>query len=300
MIFDLLLVALTFLAVTLVAGNNLSACVGPVVGARILSKRTGALLGAAGFTAGLIVQGSGMNSSVGTLLPNASAQLQAEVLVVAVVIFLVADFIRVPMSLSMSLVGVLAGLSVTHGVSTSVGYILQVVALWFIAPIAAIALSFYIIRYINKHKPKEIWRRIRLYKLLLLALSFTTAYVLGANTLGLIVATSGFNWATVTAAVAGIFVGVFFLSAGAIRRVSQEFYLMRYSNATATLVASTALVELATFFHIPLSNTQTTVSAVLGTGIAYKTRYVSLKSFLTIVVGWVVAPLLSFAIGLLL
>jgi phosphate/sulfate permease len=57
---------------------------------------------------------------------------------------------------------------------------------------------------------------------------------------------------------------------------------------------------LATFFHIPLSNTQTTVSAVLGTGIAYKTRYVSLKSFLTIVVGWVVAPLLSFAIGLLL
>jgi PiT family inorganic phosphate transporter len=177
---------------------------------------------------------------------------------------------------------------------------LGIVVLWFIAPLAAIAVSFCVVRYINRHQPQMIWRRIRLYKLLLLVLSFTTAYVLGANTLGLIVATSGFNWATVTAAVAGIFVGVFFLSAGALRRVSQEFYLMRYSNATATLVASTALVELATFFHIPLSNTQTTAAAVLGTGIAYKTRYLSLKPFLAIVAGWVIAPLLSFGIGLLL
>ena len=43
---------LTFVAVMLVSGNNLSACVGPAVGARIISKRFGMLLGAAGFTIG--------------------------------------------------------------------------------------------------------------------------------------------------------------------------------------------------------------------------------------------------------
>ena len=81
------------------------------------------------------------------------------------------------------------------------------------------------------------------YKLLLIVLSFSSAYVLGANTLGLLVATGGFDLPTVGAAVAAVFVGSFYLSGGAIKRVSQEFYLMRYTNSVATLITSTVLVE---------------------------------------------------------
>jgi len=300
MIAEILLAILAFLAVMLVAGNNLSACVGPAVGARILSRKTGALVGAAGFSAGLLLQGSGMTHSVNVLLPNATATLQAEALIVAIIIFLVAALVRVPMSVSMSLVGLLAGSSIEHNSTTSLPFVGEVVLMWFIAPIAAAALAFSLIRAINNSEPRNIWRRIGTYKVLLLVLSFTTAFVLGANTLSLIVATAGYNLATVAAALAAIFVGSFFLSAGAIRRVSQEFYLMRYSNATTTLVASTVLVELATFFNIPLSNTQTTAAAVFGAGMSYKTKFISLKPYLTIAAGWVIAPLLSFAIGLLL
>jgi len=300
MLLDILLVALAFLAVMLVAGNNLSACVGPAIGARILNKKTGAFMGAAGFSAGLLIQGSGMVHSVGVLLPNATATLQAEALLVAILVFVIADLIRVPMSVSMSLVGLLAGLSIAKNSTASLSYVIEVVGMWFVAPLAAAFIAFCLIRAINGSEPQNIWRRIRTYKVLLLMLSFSTSYVLGANTLSLIVATAGYGLATVTAGVVGIFVGSFFLSAGAIRRVSQEFYLMRYSNATATLVVSTVLVEVATVFHIPLSNTQTTSSAVLGAGLSYKTKFISLKPFLTIVAGWVIAPLLSFAIGLLL
>jgi inorganic phosphate transporter, PiT family len=300
MMVEILLVVLAFLAIMLVAGNNLSACVGPAVGARMLSRKTGALVGAAGFSVGMLLQGSGMTRSVSVLLPNATATLQAEALIVAIVIFLVADYVRVPMSVSMSLVGLLAGSSIAHNSTTILPFLGEVVLMWFIAPIAASALAFSIIRVINNSEPRNIWRRIRIYKVLLLGLSFTTAYVLGGNTLSLIVATAGYNMATVAAAMAAIFVGSFFLSAGAIRRVSQEFYLMRYSNATASLLASTVLVELATFFNIPLSNTQTTAAAVFGAGMSYRTKFISLKPYLIIVAGWVIAPLLSFAIGLLL
>jgi inorganic phosphate transporter, PiT family len=300
MFLEILLVAMAFLAVMLVAGNNLSACVGPAVGARILNRKTGALIGAVGYSAGLLIQGSGMTQSVGVLLPNATLQLQAEALTVAIIIFLAAALLRVPMSVNMSLVGLLAGSSIAHNSTASLPFVGKIVLMWFIAPVAAAALAFSFIRAINTSEAKNIWRRIRTYKILLLVLSFTTAYVLGANTLGLIVAVSGFSLATLAAAVAAIFVGSFFLSEGAIRRVSQEFYLMRYSNATATLVASTVLVELATFFNIPLSNTQTTAAAVFGAGISYKTKFISLKPYLTIAAGWVVAPLLSFAVGLLL
>jgi PiT family inorganic phosphate transporter len=299
-ILDTVIVLVVFLAVTLVAGNNLSACVGPVIGARILTKRIGALLGILGFVTGLLVQGPGMTHAVGVLLPNATVQLEVEALLVAIALFLIAYLVRVPMSLSMSLVGLLAGLSVSHGMTADLPFVAEVASMWVIAPVSAALLAFYLIRVINRRKMKDIWYRIRFYKGLLIALSFTTAYVSGANTLSLIVATGGFTAATIIVAIAGIVIGSLFLGEGAIRRISQESYMMRYSNATITLGASTILVEVAAILHIPLSVTQTTASAVFGTGLSYKAKLMSLKPFLTIVAGWIIAPLLSFAIGWLL
>ena len=291
---------LTFVALMLVAGNNLSACVGPVVGSGIISKRFSVLLGASGFSIGLLFQGSTMNRSVGILLPNASATLRAEALLVAILVFVVADVIRVPMSLNMSLVGLLAGISVDAYSPARISFAVEVALTWVAAPLVAFALAFCLIRFLNKGWPKNLWRRLQTYKVLLIILSFSSAYVLGANTLGLVVATGGFNEATVLIGVAAIFVGSFFLGERVIRRVSEELFLMRYANATVTLVTSTILVEVATFFNIPLSNTQTTASAVFGTGLSYRNKFVSLKPFLTILAGWVIAPLFSFGIGLLL
>ena len=294
------LVVLVFLAVTLVAGNNLSACVGPAIGSRIVTKRFGVLVGAAGFSAGLLVQGSGMIQSVGTLLPNASPELRSEALLVAIIVFVIAYKLRVPMSLSMALVGLLAGLSIAKDSPANAMFVSAVVLTWIFIPIIAFGLAFGLIRLLTKKWPTNFWRRLQTYKVLLVVASFTAAYVTGANTLGMIVATGGFDLATVLAAVAAVFIGSFFLSEGAIRRVSQEFFLMRYANAAVTLVTSTVLMEAATIFNIPLSITQTTSTAVFGAGFSYKTKLVTVKPFLNVVAGWVIAPLLSFAIGLLL
>jgi inorganic phosphate transporter, PiT family len=291
---------LMFIAVLLVSGNNLSACVGPAIGSRIISKRFGMLLGAGGFSLGLVIQGAGMTKTVTMLLPNGALQFRAEALLVAILIFIVADLIRAPMPLSMSLVGLFTGLSIANGTFTNGVYIAEVVVLWIAAPLIAIILSFCLIRTINKVRPKNVWHRLQIYKVLLLVLALATSYVLGANTLGLIVATGGFDFSTVILAVVGIFIGVFFLSAGEIRRVSQEFFLMRYPNAMSTLLTSAVLVEAATFFNIPLSNTQALSSAVFGASVSYKSKFVSLKPFLVIVLSWIVTPMLCFAIGLIL
>jgi len=294
------LVVLVFVATMLVAGNNLSACVGPAVGSRIVTKRFGALLGATGFAVGLLVQGVNMTRSVGILLPDASSTLRAEALLVAIIIFIAAFKFRLPMSLNMSLVGLLAGISVAQKNLANSGFVSEVALTWVAVPLAAMVFAFTLIRLLNRREPINFWRRLQTYKILLIVLSFTTAYVTGANTLGMIVATGEFNTVTLLAAVAAIFMGSFFLAEGAIKRVSQEFFLMRYANATTALVTSTVLVEIATFFNIPLSITQTTSAAVFGTGISYKTKLVSAKPFLKVVFGWVIAPLLSFAVGLLI
>ena len=300
LLLSVVLVVLVFVAVMLVAGNNLSACVGPAIGSRIVTKRFGVLVGAVGFSVGLLVQGTGMTQSVGTLLPNASPVLRAEALLVAIIVFIIAYKIRVPMSLSMALVGLLAGLSIAGNSPSNGMFVGEVVLTWVLVPLIAFGLAFGFIRLINRGRPTNFWHRLQAYKVLLILASFTTAYVTGANTLGMIVATGGFDLASVLAAIAAIFLGSFFLSEGPIRRVSQEFFLMRYANAAVTLLTSTVLVEVATIFNIPLSITQTTSIAVFGAGLSYRTRLVTAKPFLKIVAGWVIAPLLSFAIGLLI
>lgn len=281
----------------MVSGNNLSACVGPAVGSRIISKRFGMLLGALGFSLGLIVQGTLMTHTVNALMPMATSQLRAVALAVSILIFVIADLIRVPMSLSMSLVGLLTGFSIANGALADGVYVAEIIGMWVAAPLIAIVFAFYLIRFINRTKPKNIWRWLQTYKVLLIVLALSTSYVLGANTIGLIVATGGFNLTTVALSVAAIFIGSFYLSAGEIRRVSQELFLMRYSNATAALATSTVLVEAATLFNIPLSNTQALSAAVFGTGISYKSKFVTIKPFLITVVSWVIAPILSFTIG---
>ena len=200
----------------------------------------------------------------------------------------------------MSLVGLFAGLSLASGGLKDGMYVTEVVVMWIVAPLIAIAFSFYLIRAINKSPPKNVWRRLQTYKILLIVLAFFTSYVLGANTIGLIVATGGFDFETVLAAIVAIFVGTFFLSAGEIRRVSQELFLMRYPNAMSTLLTSAVLVEAATILNIPLSNTQALSSAVFGASISYKSKFVSLKPFLVTALSWIVAPLMSFIIGLII
>ena len=293
----LAIVILTFVAVMLVAGNNLSVCVGPAVGSRIISKRFGMLLGAVGFTLGLLIQGAGMAKTISVLLPNINMQLRAEALLVAILIFVIADLIRTPLSFTMTLVGLIAGFSMAAGLMTKTLYLAEVVSMWVAAPLISIVFAFYLIRLLNRERPKNLWRRLQTYKVLLIVLAFSTSYVLGANTIGLIVATGTFNILNLAAAVIGVFIGTFFLSAGEIRRVAQELFLMRYPNATVSLVASTVLVEIATVLKIPLSNTQALSAAVFGTGLSYKSKFVSLKPFLLTVIGWVIAPLLSLALG---
>jgi PiT family inorganic phosphate transporter len=295
-----ILLILIFVTVAFVSGNNLSVCVGPAVGSRILNRRMGAFLGSLGFSLGLILQGPAMVRSVEALLPNATIELRIEALIVILVIFIIALAFRVPVSLGMSIVGLFLGLSIARGLPTDTGFIVEVVLTWVTAPAIALGLAYYSMCALNKRWPENFWKRLQIYKIVLLVLSFSSSYVLGANTIGLVVATGGFEPVFLLISIIAVFIGSFFLSKGQINRITQELFLLRYPNAAVSLVTTTILVEVATLLNIPLSNTQITTAAVFGTGLSYKTKLVSLKPFLVIIIGWVMSPLLSFLIGMII
>jgi len=258
------------------------------------------VLGAAGIITGLLVQGESMTHAVHAVLPNANELVTAEALFVVVGAFVFAKVLRAPMSLSMSLVALLLGLSISRHLPIDYTYSRIVVAMWVAAPLVALVFGFVFLKTINKVRVEDVWRRIRLYKTLLIACSFLAAYVLGANTVGLIVAMGGFDPLTVFTAVPAILLGCVLLSGGEIRRVGQDLFSMRYANALASLLVSTVLVEVATLFAIPLSSTQALSAGVLGAGCSYKNKLISLRPFMVIVVVWIIVPIISFLIGFIL
>lgn len=289
-----------FFAVALVAGNNLAACVGTLIGSGVTRKRTGIFIGIAGYVSGLLLQGSSMVRVTALLFPAASAGLASTALIVTIIVFVCGLLLRVPTSLSMSLVGLIIGISISRHLVIDTAYALTVVAMWFVAPLVAIAASFISVRVLNSSKPRDLWKRASSFKLLLLVSSFLAAYVLGANTMGVIVAVSGYSGANVAIALAGIPAGSFLLSRGGLQRIGSEMFSLRYSNAFVTLLDSVILVETATLFGLPLSNTQTLSSALFGAGVTYKQRFLSAKPFILIILGWVVASLFSFLIGIMI
>ena len=292
--------AAVFLAVALVSGNNLSACVGTAIGSGVVSRRFGTALGVAGYVTGLLAQGPSMAAAAQALLPNQNDLTASTALFVTVVIFVFGIAARVPLSLTMSLVGTLAGISVAGHLPPEHAFALTVVAAWFLAPVVSIAATFFLLRSLGAFKPKDIWLTVRVYKALLVGLSFFTAYAIGANTLGLVVAIGTFSPLNVSLAVSAAVIGPVYFSRAQLRRVGRGFFSLRYSNALVTLLASTVLVELATFFAIPLPITQTLSASVFGAGVSYRRKYISARPFLVVVASWVVAPLLGFVIGLIL
>ncbi|HUK28574.1 MAG TPA: inorganic phosphate transporter [Candidatus Acidoferrales bacterium] len=282
-----------------VAGNNLSACVGTIVGARILGRQAAKVFATLGIAVGLLLQGHFMAYTIQAIFPVENTLITAGILFLTVVAFTLAKAMRAPLSLSMALVALLLGLSTSHNLPTNYVYTRSVIAMWLIAPVSALVFGFAFLRVIDRIQIENVWRRIATYKFLQIALSFFAAFVLGANTIGLVVALAGFEPSTMLTAIVAIIIGSMLFSDGELRRVGQEFFSMRYANSLAALFVSTLFVELATFFAIPLSSTQALSAGILGTGTSYRVKLVSLRPFLVIVIAWVIVPTLSFAVGYL-
>ncbi len=279
-----------------VAGNNLSAAVGMIIGSRIVSRRTGVLIGMAGFLVGLYLQGEALKTASDALLPH-SFNIIFYALIISSFIFAMASIVRAPLSLIMALLGASVGLSLHYGYPIDAGFVRFTVLTWIIAPILSIGSAFAINRALHRHEFRDSWRTASILKILLIVVSFFTAFTLGANTLGFIEQVSGSGYVILGSMTVGVVLGALFLSKGVIKRVGQEIYLMRYTNAFSALFVSSLLVEAATFFGIPLSNTQTLTSSVFGTGISYKFKAIYLRPFLTIVLTWAISPVAGFVLG---
>jgi len=290
-----LLLAVATLLILLVSGNNAQASIGNLVGARVLRTRTALLIEVVGVSLGLLLQGTSMTTAAGHLAKGLSSQTVLIVLTVTLALFVVAHFARIPLSLTHILPTLLAGVALAF-----TSYFFLVILTWMAAPVAALVATPLITRLTGRSGKSDFWAKIEVYKALLILVSFVFAFTLGANTVGLIVAVEGFGGLSVPLAIAGVIAGTFFLSAGEIRRVTSDLFELGYSNAMSSMLTSAILVEASTLAGIPMSNTMVQNTAVFGAGLSYKTRFFSAKSFLLVVLSWIIFPAAGIAAGVLI
>lgn len=292
---------LSFLLIALVSGNNLSSSSGAIISSGVVRKGTGIAIAILGYSIGFLIEGGLLKAGLLALMPVQSEYLVVLALGIALAIFTVAHLIRVPQSLSITFATTIIGIELGYGSSINAWFVAAVIAFWIVS--AALSILLTIISMKSAYRlvlRSRIWTTVRRIKLLLIIVSFFTAFVIGANTIGFVFSsTSGFVNPTYGTAftILAIILGSVLLSGGELKRIGNDILPLRYLNALVSQTISVLMVQIATSFSIPASNIQTFTASLYGAGLSYRTRLILKRPVITIMMAWVAAALVSFVLG---
>jgi inorganic phosphate transporter, PiT family len=284
-----------------VGGNNLAACCGPLIGSGMVNRRTGILIAITGYLLGLIIEGPKLFRVREIFLPLDTATGTFSILLASLMIFLGGELYKIPLSLSKALTGAILGVSVALGTFNSSGYLVLILAFWFLVPLVATALGIVLVRLDDQLSPRNLWLKLSLFKTGLLVVSFLSAYVLGSNTLGLIagVVYNQTSYAILAVGL-GAVLGTFVLGRGALRRLTEGIFSLRYPNAFFSQLIGSATVELASQLGVPLSITETVSSGIIGSGLGRRMRMMNARNVFLIISSWIISPVGGFLLAFVL
>jgi len=281
-----------------VGGNNLSACSGTIIGSNIVSRRSGILVAVAGYLLGLSLEGPKLFRVREAFLPTETTTEVFSILLATLLVFLGAELSKVPLSLSKTLTGAILGVGFAVGPLQNTRYLVLILGFWFLAPLLATALGVLLVALDDHYSPKNLWLKLSILKAGLLVVAFLSAYVIGSNSLGLIAGVL-FNQ-TLAAAIAvglGSTLGAFTLGQGALRRLSEGIFSLRYPNAFYSQLLGSGAVEFASQLGVPVSITETVSSGIIGSGLARRMRVMNVRNIFLMVTSWVVSPAAGALVG---
>jgi PiT family inorganic phosphate transporter len=281
-----------------VSGNNISACCGTIIGSRMVSRRSGILIAVAGYLLGLSIEGPKLFRVRQAFLPNETSTEIFSILLATLLIFIGGELTKIPLSLSKALTGTILGVSFAIGTLQQTNYLILILLFWVSAPIVATALGMFFVRLDDRYSPRNLWVKLSLLKVGLVVMAFLSAYVTGSNALGLIAGVPSNQPLIATVAVGiGSVLGASVLGRGALRRLTEGIYSLRYPNAFYSQLLGAGTVELANQLGVPLSTTETVSSGIIGSGLASKMRVMNSRNVFLIIASWIISPALGFLLG---
>ena len=215
------------------------------------------------------------------------------------IIILLATILHLPLPLSGGFVGSAVGVGLAGGEGIDWSFTLMVFASWVVTPLLSAVTSALLYGVTSRltHGIRKPLMLNYLYGKATLALSFYVAYVLGANTVGLIsgvyspfvgygpLRTAAFGLATA--------LGMCLLSREVAETVGREILGLSPSTALAAQLSGALIVHTFTQFGMPVSITQSLVGGVIGVGLAKKITVANVQLIRNILIGWALAPILG-------
>ena len=298
----LLGLGLGFLLSALVGGNNISACVGTIQGTRMLPRKVVLSIATAGALLGYLLEGGKLQRTRSILGQDLSGDLATSAFFVVALLFLAANTVRVPISLTHSLVGTRVGMNLMLQHPMDLPYLTLLLGSWVITPFMAFSLSAGITRLVRKYLARpNLWEQQNILRIGLTLTALYTSYVLGANTLGFIGAViptvKELPIPSPLLVAAGFLMGVMFLGRGVSRRVGEDVYQMNIFASLSSQAGGASVIELFTQMGVPVSVTQATSSGVLGSAFASPIRIVNIRAVLYILSEWLVTPIAGLILG---
>jgi len=264
----------------------------------MVNRRSGITIAIAGYLLGLSVEGPKLFKVRQAFLPTETSTEIFSILLATLLIFIGGELTRVPLSLSKALTGTILGVSFAIGTLQQTDYLILILIFWVSAPIVATALGMFFVKLDDRYSTRNLWVKLSLLKAGLVVMAFLSAYVTGSNALGLIAGVPSNQPQIATVAVAtGSVLGAFVLGRGALRRLTEGIYSLRYPNAFYSQLLGAGTVELANQLGVPLSTTETVSSGIIGSGLASKMRVMNSRNVFLIIASWVISPALGFALG---
>ncbi|WP_069807475.1 inorganic phosphate transporter [Vulcanisaeta thermophila] len=282
---------LAFILSFLVSGNNLSANAGAAVGSRTIDYKYAVILAALGYVLGLWLQGIYMraNEVVGEVAMIAMA--------VSIVIFIIGESMRVPISLTGSLY---AGLV---GASLALGHVLAnawfVLAYWLSLPVMVMILSYLLYRLLNI-LGRGSFRYVGIYRLLTIVTVFLLSFSFGANNLGLLWALLGFSTDGLFVIILSSVLGILLIGWRTLYRLSTGLFTLGPLTSFTIQLFSFMAMEVGTLFSVPMPITVTTSFGIVGVGAAHRFRAINMDYFRELIIGFIASIIVGLVFGFIL
>lgn len=309
MIVEVFLLFLLGLFVCIVLGaNNASACFGASIGAGFAKYSVVAGIAAIGAFLGVAFEGIKLSKAVtGGILTTTKLGLEtvSTLVITILIVITIATLFRLPLSLSEGLIGSAVGIGLGSEMNVNWNFTLIVFMFWIITPFFSAILSVIIHKIITclSYAVKNLLTLNYLYGVATLALSFYVAYVLGANTVGLV---NGIYKSLIESVWIGIAfgaataLGIYFLGRGITESVGREIIGLSPSSALVAQLSGALTVHFFTQFGLPVSITQALIGGIFGIGLAKRMALINKRTVGNIIKGWILAPIIGAATSYLI
>ena len=273
------------------------------MGCGLISFRTAVILVAVFAILGAVLQGEHVMKTIGKGI--VSSELDYRAILVSMIcsgLFVtLATFYRIPVSTSQAIVGGVVGIGLAVGADVNYAKFITIAESWVLCPILVMALSF-----VLSHIMGYILRRLQFGAMLVqnaigwLAIisACYVAYSMGANNAGNavgIIANIGIMPTMLLLLIGGgaIALGAATYGKKVAETVGKGITPLDIPGAFIAQVSSAFGMHLFSMLGIPVSTSSAIVGAVVGVGLVKGARAIRRKTIITILVGWVVTPLMA-------